>query len=431
MAAADYMLHEKVFSGDIDEVRELLKTEDPTRKDMHGNTALHLACMLGHQDIITLLLDRGAPIKVKNSLGWSPMAEAISYGDRQIIMTMLKAMKQQSHEMLEKRRPTLIKGLENIDDFYLELKWDFHSWVPLVSRILPSDVCRIHKRGSCIRMDTTLVDFNEMKWERGDITFLFMGERKNSLVVMDNKFKVFQNLRHKETEDDINNEVDMMMSSDIVAASLSTKHVTFTRIRSGWVFREDKSEMVGKYPANCYTIHGLTLESRKRREHLSEEDLRKNKAVLENLTKGHLIDNLTENQRRQSLPPPQTPTATWDIYSGTPPGKPLPVGRPIISKHNSKSFKASVAMCEDFPMNIDMLLNILEIIAPFKQFSKLREFLLHKLPPGFPVKIEIPVFPTVTAKVTFQEFAWRSKMAADIFMIPDDYHEDPLHFPDL
>jgi len=27
------------------------------------------------------------------------------------------------------------------------------------------------------------------------------------------------------------------------------------------------------------------------REHLSEEDLRKNKAVLEGLTKGHLVDN--------------------------------------------------------------------------------------------------------------------------------------------
>lgn len=33
------------------------------------------------------------------------------------------------------------------------------------------------------------------------------------------------------------------------------------------------------------------------------------------------------------------------------------------------------------------LLNILEIVAPFKQFGKLREFLLNKLPPGFPVKI--------------------------------------------
>jgi len=35
-------------------------------------------------DIVTLLLESGAPIKVKNALGWSPMSEAVSYGDRQI-----------------------------------------------------------------------------------------------------------------------------------------------------------------------------------------------------------------------------------------------------------------------------------------------------------------------------------------------------------
>jgi len=41
----------------------------------------------------------------------------------------------------------------------------------------------------------------------------------------------------------------------------------------------------------------------------------------------------------------------------------------------------------DFPLSVDMLLNVLEVIAPFKHFSKLREFVLMKLPPGFPVKI--------------------------------------------
>ena len=45
----------------------------------------------------------------------------------------------------------------------------------------------------------------------------------------------------QETDDDINSEVDLMMSSDIVVASLSTKHVTFNRLRSGWLFREDRT----------------------------------------------------------------------------------------------------------------------------------------------------------------------------------------------
>jgi ankyrin repeat protein len=34
-------------------------------------------------ECVHLLLNHGAPVKVKNNAGWSPLSEAISYGDRQ------------------------------------------------------------------------------------------------------------------------------------------------------------------------------------------------------------------------------------------------------------------------------------------------------------------------------------------------------------
>ena len=49
--------------------------------------------------------------------------------------------------------------------------------------------------GTSIRLDTTLVDFNEMKWERGDITFLYKGDApqsKDSFFILDNKLGVYQ-----------------------------------------------------------------------------------------------------------------------------------------------------------------------------------------------------------------------------------------------
>jgi hypothetical protein len=46
-------------------------------------------------------------------------------------------------------------------------------------------------------------------------------------------------------------------------------------------------EMVGNYSADFYVINGMVLETRKRREHLSTDDLRKNKALLENFAKGN------------------------------------------------------------------------------------------------------------------------------------------------
>lgn len=264
----------------------------------------------------------GAPVKVKNLNGWSPLAEAISYGDRQTsnidnptyyfrrnfnnekkklfsVCSLLKKLKQQAKEQIEERRPNLVKALRQMGDFYMELKWDFQSWVPLVSRILPSDICKIHKCGSSIRLDTTLVDFSDMRWERGDISFIFRGDKnpRESLTILDNEFHCYQRVRYDETDNEIEDEVDILMSSDILAAQMSTKSINFVRAQSGWIFREDKKELVaGQYDCDLYSINGLVLESRKRREHLSRDDLQKNKAIMESLKGGqHHAPNLDQN----------------------------------------------------------------------------------------------------------------------------------------
>lgn len=66
--------------------------------------------------------------------------------------------------------------------------------VPLVSRILPSDVCRLRKMGSNIRLDTTLVDFDDKRWVRGDLSIFFFGEQptSHSLAIVDNNMGVYQ-----------------------------------------------------------------------------------------------------------------------------------------------------------------------------------------------------------------------------------------------
>lgn len=45
--------------------------------------SLFLSILLCFTVCTHLLLAHGAPVKVKNLNGWSPLAEAISYGDRQ------------------------------------------------------------------------------------------------------------------------------------------------------------------------------------------------------------------------------------------------------------------------------------------------------------------------------------------------------------
>lgn len=38
--------------------------------------------MLGRKECVQLLLKHDAPVKVKNGLGWTVLAEAVSYGNR-------------------------------------------------------------------------------------------------------------------------------------------------------------------------------------------------------------------------------------------------------------------------------------------------------------------------------------------------------------
>ncbi|EFO21513.1 hypothetical protein LOAG_06976 [Loa loa] len=433
----DYPLHRAAFFNDTQSIARLINNgADLHLQDRQGNTALHISTMLGHREATTLLLAHNAPVKSKNKDGWNSLMEAVSYGDRQIITAMLRKLKAQSRENMAARKPHLLKMLSEFGDFYLELRWDFQSWLPLLTKMLPSDICKIYKSGTNLRLDTTLVDFTDRTWMRGDISFIFSSDpdrSKNQLLILDHEAKVFQRIRHEESEVALDEEIDVLMSSDIVSAQISTKPITFERTISGWIFKHQKLEQVGDYNAVYYTMEGMSLITRKRREHLTAEDIKKNKAFMQSLAMGSLMaeDEFLNLQHRKSLPPPRRISITWEEYISAAAGLAPSLGRAQVLKQTTKKFKALVAMAEDFPLSVDVLLDILEIVAPFKHFDKLRCFCKMRLPPGFPVRVEIPILPTISAKVTFQKFMFRNDITPKMFKIPKSYREDANRFPDL
>lgn len=48
--------------------------------------------------------------------------------------------------------------------------------MPLVSKICPSDTYRVWKSGQNLRVDTTLLGFDHMTWQRGNRSFVFRGQ---------------------------------------------------------------------------------------------------------------------------------------------------------------------------------------------------------------------------------------------------------------
>ncbi|XP_075930115.1 ankyrin repeat domain-containing protein 13C-like isoform X2 [Petromyzon marinus] len=435
-SAGLHPLHHACFHGDARRALAVLAANPAalTQRDPHGNTALHVAVMLGNRDCTRVLLAHNAPVKSRNAQGWSPLAEAVSLGHRQTIASLVRKYKLQSRESAEIRRPRLLKAMQELGDFYLEVHWDFQSWVPLVSRMLPSDTCKVYKHGSNIRMDTTLIDFSDMKWQRGDLSILFGGETTSSqaFTVLDNSSRVYQRIQYKDAEVDTEEEVDALMSRDIVSITMSTKNISFHRAHSGWLFSKGKTERVGDFVGELFSISGLCLVSRKRREHLTESDVQRNKALLDSLRQGGAPPHPPAlPSKRDSLAPPPSCTVQWEDYIAAEPGRPPVLARRPICKETKKHFRATVAMCPDFPVNLHLLLNVLEAVAPFKHFSKLRQFVEMRLPPGFPVKLDVPVFPTVSATVTFREFRAQDSFPPELFLVPHGYTEDPAHFPDL
>lgn len=77
-------------------------------------------------EFVCILLKHNATVNIKNSSGWTPLAEAISFGNRQLIEVILKKLKEQTRKSLSKRKEQLKVALNQLDDFYLELKVSFN-----------------------------------------------------------------------------------------------------------------------------------------------------------------------------------------------------------------------------------------------------------------------------------------------------------------
>ncbi|XP_014323331.1 ankyrin repeat domain-containing protein 13D isoform X5 [Myotis lucifugus] len=260
------------------------------------------------------------------------------------------------------------------------MKWEFTSWVPLVSKMCPSDVYRVWKRGESLRVDTSLLGFEHMTWQRGRRSFIFKGQEAGALVMeVDHDRQVV----HTETlglappEPEVllaamrpsEEHVASRLTSPIVSTHLDTRNVAFERNKCGiWGWRSEKMETVSGYEAKAgevYSAMNVELVTRTRTEHLSDQDKSRSK--------------------------------------GKPSLESRNIGRPIEMSSKVQRFKATLWLSEEHPLSLgDQVTPIIDLMAISNaHFAKLRDFITLRLPPGFPVKIEIPLFHVLNARITF------------------------------
>ena len=107
------------------------------------------------------------------------------------------------------------------------------------------------------------------------------------------------------------------------------------------------------------------------------------------------------------------------------------LGREIELKEERKKYSATVWMCDSFPLSTATVVDLLEMAAPqHRHVRKFKNFIANRMPAGFPIKIHMPVFPTISATITFVDYS-AGNVDPSKFQIPAGYKADAKAFDKL
>uniref|UniRef100_A0A672MB48 Ankyrin repeat domain 13D n=1 Tax=Sinocyclocheilus grahami TaxID=75366 RepID=A0A672MB48_SINGR len=378
-----FPLHYLVWNNQYQELdRELqIKQHDTGRLDPRGRTALELSVCLGHLESTRVLLRHNADPTHSNTQGWTVLQEAVSTGDPELVQLVLQYRDFRRATERLAGIPELLSKLRQAHDFYVEMKWEFTSWVPLVSKVCPSDVYRVWKSGSCLRVDTTLLGFEHMTWLKGRRSYIFKGGESGAMVMeVDHEKQVVYTEPLSLSPRDAPSLLAAMLpsqentaqrlTSPIVSTHLNTRNIAFERNKSGiWGWRSEKTEFVSGYEAKVYSASNVELSQ---------------------------VSQCASPHNPTAITAEEYFDAEFNLNGRD-------IGRPIELSSKVQRFKATLWLSEAHPLSLaEQVTPIIDLMAISNaHFAKLRDFITLRLPPGFPVKIEIPLFHVLNARVTF------------------------------
>ncbi|XP_061527626.1 ankyrin repeat domain-containing protein 13A isoform X3 [Phycodurus eques] len=418
----EFPLHSSVWENNYRKLEQqiILPQNDIETVDPRGRTPLHLAVSLGHMESVRVLLRHGAQVTKENANNWTVLQEAVSTGDPEMVQLVLQRRDYLKASTALEGVPELLSKIRKSPDFYMEMKWEFTSWIPLVSRVCPSDVCRIWKSGASLRVDATLLGFENMTWIRGRRSYIFRGDDSSAelmevnhdeQVVDTERFIISQEMEDVtlESMQPAEQEVAKRLTTPIVNTYLDTKDIAFERNKSGiWGWRTDKTEVVNGFETKVFSVNNVNVVIRTRTEHLTNEEKAKIKGernILESLlgtveqhisAQGDLTLEYATATNPTAIIPEEYFNPNFDLVNRD-------IGRPIELSVRTQRFKGTLWMSEDHPLSlVEQVTPIIDLMArTSSHFARLRDFVTLKFPPGFPIKIEIPLFHVLNARITF------------------------------
>lgn len=447
-------LHHSVWNDQTESLSSLIAVKPVAgleEKDRHGRTPLMLAVSLGRLECTKLLLDANANVNTECD-GWTIVQEATATGDPELVQLVLDQRDRQRYSSRIGGIPDLLKKLKDAPDFYVEMTWEFTSWVPLVSRMCPSDTYRVYKRGSSVRVDTTLLGFDQNSWVRGSRSYIFTGTNSGAkFYEIDHDTKQVY-VEEMGIEPDVESlkfttpeQVQHRLSTPLIQTFLDIDNISFQRAKSGlFGWGGDRTEPVSGMECKVFGANNVEIVTKTRTEHMSTEDKQRAKA-----NKNPLLSIFGPQETEAESNPggaegvqgvASLAQKSFEDYLSCQ-DKSASHLRPKEEFLKSQKFKASLWLCEDYPLSLqEQVMPIVDLLAISNtHFQKLKHFIHMQLPSGFPVKIEIPLFHVINAQITFsniqaldspvegvtsfKEESGRSSAAIDdsVFEVPRSY----------
>nr|CAD7595089.1 unnamed protein product [Timema genevievae] len=378
---------------------------DKEKHDARGRSPLMLAVTLGHLESARVLLQHATNVNTENKDGWTVVQEAVATGDPELLQLVLERRDYQRYTSRVGGIPELLQKLKEAPDFYVEMKWEFTSWVPLVSRMCPSDTYKVYKQGSNVRIDTTLLGFDQTNWQRGNRSYIFKGQSDSAIMmevdhetqqVYVEKMRVIspEDLQYLQPSEDV---VSSRLTTPIVTTYIDTDKISFERNKSGvWGWRSDKSEQVNGHECKVFSATNVELVTKTRTEHLTETDKVKARAPKTPLQS---FLGIAEVEEKQALPEAENEEychvgnpcniSPEEYFDETADLSGRDIGRPKEINTKIQKFKATLWLCENYPLSLqEQIMPIVDLMAiSSSHFAKLKDFIQMQLPAGFPVKI--------------------------------------------
>ncbi|XP_054804825.1 uncharacterized protein LOC129307903 [Prosopis cineraria] len=442
-----YEIHTEAESIAEEEKAEAISVVVDYRDVPNRDTPLHLAAKLGDEVATEMLLVAGANKNLKNKQGLSALSEAILNNQEKVGLLMVRYSWNHLDEKWYRRLPRYIAAMQRMRDFYMEITFHFESSViPFISRIAPSDTYKIWKRGGNMRADMTLAGFDGLKIKRSDQSALFLGDDledgkkvPGKLCMISHKDKkVFTSSSPgtRPTNRQVRQKFNRKSQDSIVNVGIDMSQA-FLVPQLTWR-RKERKEMVGPWKAKVYEMHNVHVSVKSVKCPRAKKDDRV--SSIENKSESEDIQEILTQEERKQLEcalaqnMDSLESNNGDGFDhkkeeerdkkehgrkekGTKKGKHVKApsvdsGSSNFDKEGSseseykRGMRPSLWLSPNFPLKVEELLPLLNILADkVKTVRRLRELLTTKFPKDtFPVKVGIPVIPTVRVLISFTKF---------------------------